>query len=107
MAGGHKVGLHAVGIVEQPAEFEPGVADDTGIGRSRRGVLRHEIVDDPAELILEIQGIKRNIQAVGHPPGVFGIDGGAATLLVCRPLGNRQNGLPRGRSTCRVSTDNG
>ena len=103
MPGGHELGLHAVGIVEQPAEFEPGVADDAGIGRASRGVLRHEIVDDPAELVLEIQGIKRNIQPVGHPAGVFGVGGRAAALLVCGSLDDRQNGLPRGSRGSRIA----
>ena len=86
MARGHVVGPDAVGIVEQSAELQPRVADDAGIGRSAGGVLGDEVIDDPVELLLEVDGVERDIELIGHSPGVGGVGGGAATLFAATPL---------------------
>ena len=99
MAGGYEVGADAVGIVEQPAELQPGVADDARIGRSTGSVLGDEVIDDPREFLLEVDRVERDIEHVGHAAGVGGIGGGAATLLAATPLaGHRPKvGRERGR----------
>ena len=84
MAGGHVIGPDAVGIVEQAAELQPRIANDAGIGRSAGGVLGDEVSDDPVELLLEVDGVERDVELVGHAPGVGGVGGGAAALLAKR-----------------------
>ena len=70
MAGGDELGADAVGIVEQLAELEPVVAHHAGIGRARGRVLGDEIIDDPAELVLKIQRVERNVEPIGHAAGI-------------------------------------
>ena len=95
MAGGDEIGPDAVGIVEQLAELQPVVADDAGIGGAAGGVFVHEIVDDPAELVLEIEGIKRDVEPIGHAAGVAGVHGGAAAFFMLGPLDDGEHGSAR------------
>ena len=94
---GHEVGTHAVGIVEQLAELQPVVADHAGVRRAAGRVLGHEVIDDPVELVLKIQGVKRNPQPVGNAPGVVGVGRGAAALLVAGTLDDGKQRAGRGR----------
>ena len=82
MARGDELGADAVGVIEQLAELDPVVALHAGIGRAAGRVFVDEVVDDPAELGVEIQRVKRNAQAIGDAAGVGGIGGGAAALFV-------------------------
>ena len=87
----HELRSHAVGILEQFAEFEPGVANNARVWRPGRLILGDEVIDDPAEIGREVQGIERNVESVGHPPGIRRVAGAATTLLVSRSSGdNRQ-----------------
>ena len=86
MPRGDELGPDAVGIVEQLAELEPVVALHARVGRAAAGVFVDEVVDDLPELGLQVQGIKRNVQPVGHAAGVLGVAGRAAALLVVGPL---------------------
>ena len=81
MARGHPLGPDAVGILQQLAELQPGVADDARIGRAAGGVFGDEIVDDPAEFLLEIQHVKGYAQPVGHAAGIGRIGRAAAALF--------------------------
>ena len=81
MAGGHVLGPDVVGIVEQLAELQPRVADDARIGRPTGRVLGDEIIDDPRELLLEIDRIERNAEHVGHPAGIVRVGRRATALL--------------------------
>src|SRR5437868_2176228 len=82
MSGGDEVGVELSAIRPELAELEPGVADDAGIGRSTAEILVGEVVDDAVEIVLEIEGIKGDVELIGHTASVAGIDGAAATLLV-------------------------
>src|SRR5262249_16018419 len=48
-------------------------------------ILVGEVVDDAIELVLEIERVKRDVEAVGDAAGVTGIDGATAALLVFGP----------------------
>ena len=80
-----KLGVHAIGIIEQLAELDPVVALHTRIRRAAGRVLGDEIVDDLDELSLQIQRVKRDAELVGDAAGVFGVARGAAALLVVEP----------------------
>jgi hypothetical protein len=85
MTRGNALRSDAVGIVEQLAELEPVVADDAGIRRAGRAIFADEIVDDLAELVGEVQGVKRNVEQFSHAAGIGGVGGAAAALLVVGP----------------------
>ena len=85
VAGGDEVGFELQAVCPQPAELERAVADDTGIGRASREVFVGEIVDDPGELALEVERVKRDVQLVGDAAGVGSVRRAAATLLVIGP----------------------
>lgn len=84
VAGCDKLGSHAVGVVKKFAELEPVVALHAGIGGPTDGVLVDEVVDDLPELGLQIEGVKRNVEAVGNATRVFGIARTTTALLVIR-----------------------
>ena len=84
VAGGHVAGADRIGVVEQPAELEPGVAPHAGVGRPAAAILGGEVVDDPLEVGGEVERIERNAEPVGHPPGVEGVGGTAAALMAGR-----------------------
>ena len=81
MARGDKIRADRFGILRQPAELQPVVAPHAGIGRAAAVVFADEIIDDPAEILLEIQHVKRNAQNPRHAPGIGGIQHRAASLL--------------------------
>ena len=82
MAGGDVVGLELFAVGPEFAELEPGVADDAGVGRAAGEVLVGEVVDDPAEVLLEIQRVEGDVEPVGHAAGVASVEGATAALLV-------------------------
>ena len=67
------------------AELQPGVAHDARVRRAAARVLVGEVVDDPVELALEVEGVERDVEPVRDAPGVAGVDGRAAALLVVGP----------------------
>ena len=100
MARGDPLGPDAVGVLEQFAEFEPRIAHDARVGRAAGRVFGDEIADNLAELLLEVDGVERDSQAIGHPPGVVGIGGRAAALLAARAGRGRAGGF---RGACRAA----
>ena len=82
MARGDELGADAVGVVEQLAEFQPGVADDARVGRAAGDVLVDEVVDDPVELVLEVEDIEGDVQHLGHAAGIGGVGRAAAAARV-------------------------
>ncbi len=70
----------------QLPELQPTVAHHAGVRRSSRKVLVGEIIDDPIELALEVQSVKGDIEAIGNPAGIPGVDGAATALLVVGPM---------------------
>src|SRR5581483_74798 len=47
-------------------------------------VFLGEVIHDAAEILLEIEGVERDIETIGDAAGVGSIDGAAAAFLVCR-----------------------
>ena len=87
-------GVAAELLTELPelAELQPVVADDAGVRRAALEVFVREIIDDRAELVFEIEGVKRNVELVRHAAGIAGVNRGAATLLIV-PAGIRFFGM--------------
>ena len=85
VAGGDEVGVELLAERPQLAELQPGVADDARVRRAAAEVLVGEVVDDAVELALEVERVERDVEPVGDAPGVAGVDGRAAALLVVRP----------------------
>ena len=84
VAGGHELRVDAVGVLKQLAEFQPLITDNARIGSAAAHVFVDEVVDDPAEIRLQIQRIERDIQPIRDAPRVGRIVGAAAALLVTR-----------------------
>ena len=82
VAGGDEVGVELLGELPELAELQPGVADDARVRRPAAEVFVGEVVDDPVELCLEVEGVERDVELVGDAASVAGIDGRAAALLV-------------------------
>src|SRR5258708_8359692 len=82
MPRGNVVGFQLFAVGPEFAELEPIVANNAGIGCSPGKVFVGEVIDDAAEVALEVESVKRNVEQVGHPAGVAGVDGAAAALLV-------------------------
>ncbi len=80
MAGRHEVGADLFAIGPKLAELEPDVAHHAWIGRSSRQILVREVIFDPREVALEIEGVKRNVEAIGDTLSIEGV-GHAATGL--------------------------
>ena len=43
-----------------------------------------EVIDDPGELLLEVEHVKRNAEHVGHAPGVGRVGGRATARFAAR-----------------------
>ena len=82
MAGGDEVGVELLAVGPELAELEPVVADDARVRRAAREVLVGEVVDDAVEVVLEVEGVERDVEPVGDAAGIAGVDGAAAALLV-------------------------
>ena len=81
MAGGHVAGTDGVGVVEEPAKLQPGVAADAGVGRAAAAILGSKVVDDAVEVVGEIERVERDAEPLRHPAGVEGIFHAAAALM--------------------------
>ncbi len=84
VAGGHEVGLHLPAVGPELAELQPVVADDARVGRAPGQVLVGEVVDDAAEVTLEVEGVEGDVEPVGDAAGVAGVLGAAAAPFVGR-----------------------
>ena len=73
MARGDEPGAHLPGIGMQLAELQPVIASDAGVRRATRVVLSHEVIDDPAELLLEVADVQGNPQLGRYTAGVRGV----------------------------------
>ncbi len=82
MSGGDSLGPDLASEVPELAELEPVVAHHAGVGRAAGEVFIGEVIFDPAESILKVQSMKRNIQGIGDAAGIGGIGCAATTLLV-------------------------
>src|SRR5262249_37571962 len=69
MAGGDEVGAQLPAVLPQAAELQPAVADDARVRRPPGQVLVGEVVDDAAEVLFEIEGVKGEIESVGDAAG--------------------------------------
>src|SRR5262245_17100425 len=81
----HKLCTHAICIIKQLPEFQPVVALHARIWRATAGVFINEIIDDLAELGLQIESVKWNLQPICDSAGVFRVTSRAASLLVVGP----------------------
>ena len=84
VAGRHEVGPCLFTVAPELAELEPDVAHHARVGRSAGDVFSDEVILDPPEFPLEIQGVKRDIEQVGDALGIHGI--GDATAGLGPPL---------------------
>ncbi len=80
MAGRHEVGPDLLAVGPELAELEPDVAHDARIRRPPGHVLVGEIIHDPREVALEVEGVERDIEPVGDALGIHGIGDAAAGL---------------------------
>jgi hypothetical protein len=81
VAGGHVVRIQLLAVRPELAKLQPVVTDDARIGRAAGQVFVGEVVDDTIEVALEVEGVERDVEPVGHAAGVAGIDGATAALL--------------------------
>ena len=84
MTGGHEICSELLPIGPQLAELEPGVANDARVGRAAGEVLVGEVVDDPAEMLLEVEGVERDVEPIRDAAPVARIDGRAAAFFAVR-----------------------
>src|SRR4051812_40508457 len=82
MAAGDVVRADGLGIGSELAELQPVVAANARVGRAAPVVLVDEVVDDAAEVFLEVQHVKGDTEHPRPPPGVVGVEDGTAALLV-------------------------
>jgi hypothetical protein len=83
-------GTDRIGMVKKPAELDPLVTADTGVRGAAGGIVAGKAVDDVLKVIGQVEWIKRNVQPIGHPPGVDCI-ADAATALMAGPGCGRLN----------------
>ena len=81
VAGGDEIGADGMGVAGEFAELEVFVATDAGVGGAAGIVLADEVIDDPAEIVLEVEGIEGDVEDAGDVAGVGGVGGGAAALV--------------------------
>ncbi len=82
VARGDEIGLQLLAVAPQLAELQPVVAHYARIGRAPQQIFVGEVIDDAIKLALKVEGIERDIEAVGDTTGVAGIDGAATAFLV-------------------------
>ena len=103
VASGNVRGTDGIGIVKQPAELDPLVAPNTGVGCSAGTVVSSKGINNLLEVAGEIEWIKRNIEPIGDPPSIECITDTAAALMA-RPAGRRfDNGERAGRGQRRLA----
>lgn len=82
VAGGDVIGADGFGVAGEFSEFEVLVAADAGVGGSAAVIFADEVVDDSAEVVLEVEGVEGDVEESGDVAGVGGVGGGAAALFV-------------------------
>ena len=80
--GRDEFGIDSIGVVEQATELDPMIALHAGIGRSTTQIVIDEIIDDAAKVLLEIEGVKRDVHLRCDAAGIGGVRRGTASLLV-------------------------
>ena len=80
VAGRHEVGPDLLAVRPELAELEPDVAEDAGVGGPAGRVFVGELLHDPGEVALEIEGVERDVEPIGDRPGVDGVGRRAAGL---------------------------
>src|SRR5262249_39432953 len=70
-------------LAERPelTKLEPVVAHDAGVRRAAREIFIREVIDDAIEFLLEIEGVKRNVEPIRDAPAIASVDRRATTLL--------------------------
>ncbi len=91
MAGGDVVCADGFGVAGELSEFEVFVAADAGVGGAAAVIFADEVVDDSAEVVLEVEGVEGDIEEAGDLACVGGIAGGAAALVVRLPPGSAED----------------
>src|SRR5262249_53394626 len=81
VSGCYEVGPNLPGVIMQLPELQPVVAADARVGRAAAGILIHEVVDDAAEVLLEVADVEGNVEFGGDEAGIGGIGDGAAALV--------------------------
>ncbi len=89
MPGGDVVGVDGPGVGVELAELQPVVAADAGVGRAAGVVFADEVVDDAAEVALEVEHVEGHTKLPRDRAGVGGIVDGAAALAMGRRLPGR------------------
>src|SRR5436305_875130 len=82
----HEIGAKLLAVAPELAELEPGIADNARIGRAALDILVDEVVHDPAEVLLEVERVEGDIEAVRDAAGIAGIQGDTAALLAVRAV---------------------
>ena len=90
VAGGDIVCSHRFREVPEMAELQPVVAHHAGIGRATGQVFVRKVVLDTSESVLEIHGVKRDVQCVGNSSRVGRVGRAAAPLFVRWCVQDRQ-----------------
>ena len=93
---GGQLGAQGARALEQEAELHVPVAGHAGDGRLPLQVALHEGVHHPlAEEVLHVGHVERDVERLGHPPGVVDVVGAAAAAaLGLRFVGPHPQGDP-------------
>src|SRR5262245_59035959 len=82
MTGCYEIGLDSAAELPELAKLQPGIANHARIRSAARKILIGKVVDDAVEFALEVEGVERDVEPVGHSSCVASINCGAATFLV-------------------------
>ena len=66
------------------------IAHDAGIRRATVQIVVDEVVDNAAKILLQIQGVERNVHLGGDAPSIGRVRGGTAALFVAGALSDRE-----------------
>ncbi len=80
MARRDEVGTDLLTIRPQFAELEPNITYHAWIRRPSREILIREVIFDPREVVLEIERVKGNIEAIRNILSIEGVGHAAASL---------------------------
>src|SRR6056297_2998450 len=85
VSGSDEFRVDPVGILEQPTEFNPLIAPHTGIWCATAQVIVDKVIDDAAEILLQIQGVEGDAHFCRYPAGIGSIRSGTAALFMIGP----------------------
>ena len=83
-------GADCIGIVEQATELDPVVALHTGVGGSSPLVFIDEVIDDATKLLLHVDCIEGDAQAISDSAGITRVFRTAAALAMGRRSDHRK-----------------